>query len=199
MAVISVSFMSCFHTTAFFLRSEQFLIYRVLPYQIVIRLIQWEYRRQSNKCVVLLKGWVDSIFWYKYAGCITRLIVSLGSVFDSELFSFHSRLRPPTATSSEFLNPRMSLLKEANLYVSLFVFSFDFFWRARIFFQYFNYQWVETQCFTVKEQVNAVLWNMDGKVFEIILNVQFDRVATSFISRIANDSRHWWRIVSVST
>ncbi|KIH50218.1 hypothetical protein ANCDUO_19705 [Ancylostoma duodenale] len=36
---------------------------------------------------------------------------------------------------------------------------------------YFNYQWVETQCFTVKEQVNAVLWNMDGNSSDIIVDM----------------------------
>ncbi|EPB75130.1 hypothetical protein ANCCEY_05799 [Ancylostoma ceylanicum] len=34
---------------------------------------------------------------------------------------------------------------------------------------YFNYQWVETQCFTVKEQVNAVLWNMDGLRMTVVI------------------------------
>ncbi|KIH47071.1 hypothetical protein ANCDUO_22874, partial [Ancylostoma duodenale] len=44
---------------------------------------------------------------------------------------------------------------------------------------YFNYQWIETQCFTVKEQVNAVLWNMDGNSSDIIVDMHADRIEQS--------------------
>ncbi|KJH47114.1 hypothetical protein DICVIV_06822 [Dictyocaulus viviparus] len=32
-----------------------------------------------------------------------------------------------------------------------------------------NYQWFESQCFTVKEQVNTVLWNMDGLRMTVVI------------------------------
>lgn len=32
-----------------------------------------------------------------------------------------------------------------------------------------SHQWVETQCFTVKEQVNSVLWNMDGLRMTVVI------------------------------
>uniref|UniRef100_A0A0K0D3B5 WD_REPEATS_REGION domain-containing protein n=1 Tax=Angiostrongylus cantonensis TaxID=6313 RepID=A0A0K0D3B5_ANGCA len=32
-----------------------------------------------------------------------------------------------------------------------------------------NYQWIASQCFTVKEQVNAVLWNMDGLRMTVVI------------------------------
>uniref|UniRef100_A0A1I7WD60 WD_REPEATS_REGION domain-containing protein n=1 Tax=Heterorhabditis bacteriophora TaxID=37862 RepID=A0A1I7WD60_HETBA len=34
----------------------------------------------------------------------------------------------------------------------------------------YHYQWIETQCLTVKEQVNTVLWNMDGLRMMVVLN-----------------------------
>ncbi|KAK6034918.1 hypothetical protein COOONC_27578 [Cooperia oncophora] len=32
-----------------------------------------------------------------------------------------------------------------------------------------SYQWIETQCFTVKERVNFVLWNMDGLRMTVVI------------------------------
>ncbi|KAK6760766.1 hypothetical protein RB195_022003 [Necator americanus] len=53
----------------------------------------------------------------------------------------------------------------------------------------FAYQWIETQCFTVKEQVNAVLWNVDGLRMTVVIGDEiflYQHRSLSCISRSAS-------------